>query len=181
MKKLCWLVLCLFVCSMLACDEAEEEETAEQEEVEEEAAEEEEEVAEEEEDDFDLDALIAAQEERVKVSLCDRPFECFDEHDEFDEPEGFTREDCYEQQTNTARTREILADQDREVIEECAAAEEAMTGCLDEASCEVLLTFVQEVQPGDEVDACEEEWAAQNEACAFLYEAVAEAQEVAEE
>lgn len=166
MKKLCWLAMCLLVFSTFACDDEEEaaEETEEVAEEEEEAAEETEEVA-EEEDGFDSDALIEEHVALAKAGVCDRPFECFEEHDEFEAPEELTLEQCYENVSHTELKQEIAAGMERESIEACAEADAAFGECLEEVSCEDLLTFIEDVDPGEESPVCNDEWEAQNEAC----------------
>lgn len=175
MKKFSWLAICILLVTLAACSSGPEEaddEIVEDAQVEEEAlaTEEDDEVEEEVEEDFDIEAFLAEQEARVMDAMCDRPFQCFDEVEERDVPEGYTVEDCHAEYAMTGAEAEFLAEREVSELEACAEADEAATQCLQSMECDELLAMVTG-ELGPEADfSCAEEFAAQEQACAFFHE-----------
>ncbi len=121
-------------------------------------------------EDFDVQAFLAEQDERVLSIMCERPFECFDELDEREVPVGYTLEDCRAEFAMTDLEIEFLAGRTTEELKGCAEADQAVTDCLQEARCDDLLDLVLgELGPEDE-PVCAAEIEVQYEACRFFHD-----------
>lgn len=121
-------------------------------------------------EDFDVETFLRAQEERVIETFCERPFQCIDDHDEIEAPASYSLRDCREQYGFSEQDWEFLIDQDVDELMSCGEADEALSQCLQQASCEEIY-FVVTGELSPEIP-CEEELLAQEKACEFFHEFV---------
>lgn len=170
-----WTGCLLLSLLIVACDDEPDE--ADQE-IEEPTVEETDEALEEEEED-DPEAIAAAVDEFVdayaeecREVICSRAIEC---HEQLDEPEvdppGFTVDECYEQNCTTPdelRQQFYEATESVDHAERCGEAALEIASCLRQLSCEELVAWVHPDLESDQ--DCEQEFAAQDEACGPLVE-----------
>ena len=119
------------------------------------------------EEALDLTDLIDQQAAACNEVICERPFECAEETGQEDLDLGFTQEECHE--VFCGINEEVMRDiEHTESFRDCLELDAELSECMSDFSCDQYMTLVTTGVPED--DACVEEMAAQEQACAPYWE-----------